>query len=327
MEEENKNVEQEPAVETPAVEPAPEVAPTEPVPAEQPVPEAAPVEQPVAEPVEPKKKGNGGLILLLLILVVGAGFAAWYFALGGKDVLAGKKEEPKQEEKKEEKKEEETKEEAKIVELKEEDVKEYESLINEVLYVKLDKDELSVNDLSNQDILFFGLNGMYDFKEKTKVNAEVVKSNIIKKLGSVNYMDENYLCRMDKRLLLSFKENGEYIVNTDHGGHGSYILRVYKYFQSAEENQDKGILTIKYKMIFLPFDDILVAVGFNTFATEKDAFNETNVLKSVNVPEDYKGTRDDLVKEVYDDNKDKIPVVTVTFEKDMTGNYVFKSIK
>jgi len=126
MEEDNKNLEQEPVAETPAVEPVPEVAPVESVPAEQPVPETAPVEQPVVAQEEPKKKGNGGLILILLILVIGGGFAAWYFALGGKDVLAGKKEEPKQEEKQEEKKEEEKKEETKEDDKKEEEKKEEE---------------------------------------------------------------------------------------------------------------------------------------------------------------------------------------------------------
>ena len=97
---------------TPAPEAQPvEVAPVVPVAAETPAPAETPAEPatepaPAAEPVtpapaEPKKKGKGGIILILLLLVVG-GFAAWYFALGGKDVLSGKKEEPKQEEKKEE---------------------------------------------------------------------------------------------------------------------------------------------------------------------------------------------------------------------------------
>ncbi len=79
MEEENKNVEEN-------------ITPVEPVQAEP----ATPAPEPA------KKKGKGGLICIVLLLLICGGFAAWYFALGGKDVLAGKKEEPKQEEKKEE---------------------------------------------------------------------------------------------------------------------------------------------------------------------------------------------------------------------------------
>lgn len=54
---------------------------------------------------EIKKKNNGVAFILVFIILVG-GFVTWYFAFGGKDILAGKKEEPKPEENQKETKEE-----------------------------------------------------------------------------------------------------------------------------------------------------------------------------------------------------------------------------
>ena len=343
MEEENKNVEQpvvdtsiptEP-VQTPVTEAPVESAPAPVDPVAQPEVAPAPVAEPAVAPAateEPKKKGKGGLIFLLLLLLVGGGFAGWYFALGGKDVLAGKKEEPKQEEKKEEKKEEEKKEEekkeetSKVKKVSEKAIENFVDLIDRIIYIRGTKTTFTSTDLTNQDILYFGvLNGQLRAKEEFTVSE---LDEIIKKsgLGDIEYKNETINCFCQKALFDYSEEQNKYVKSEKqhaHGGESS--LSNKKFFVDAELNEETGILTVNYKIIYGEIQGDLRHPNFNLYLNAQDASDQKNGIFTEEKEDGY-GTEEDY-KKAYDEFGDKTPVTTFYFKKGNTGNYSFVKVE
>ena len=316
----------EPVVETPA-EPAPEAAPAE-VPAESaPATEETPAPaEPVTVPVEEKKEETKKksspvlIIIMIIVLILGGAYAIWYFVLGGN----GSKEEPKKEEPKQQENENGKKEEAKPVALTEEDIKEYDLLMATMLMYQENKQGLKVEDLNNQQILDVGLMDIEG--SDSSFTKDALKASIEKKLGKVTYTDESIICAMDNLPIYVYDaENGTYTydgASHGHGGKGSPYK--YQYFQNAEKDETKGIITISYKYLYGNNPGDAGAPEATFYKTVKDANEKQNILfeDSTIEPEKVKEAAD----KTYEEKKAELPTTTFTFKKDDNGNYVFQEV-
>lgn len=286
--------------------------------------EPTPVEETLASPAPkgPNKKGKGGLLIVILLLVVGL-FAGWFFFLGGEEMLGLKKEEPKQESKQEQKNEEkEESEKVDIEKLTKEDISEYETLIDQILQIRLDKTELSAKELTNQQILKIGIYKLNNYNEEIK--KDQLKKAIVETLGNIEYKDEDYLCPEDNKAIKIYDSESEtYKQNTEHGGHGSQYFRLYKYFQDATKNDKDGIISISYKIMYGRYDGIS-GPGYTIYQNAKDSMSKENVLFDQLIESESEAKK--KIDEFYDANKDKFAVTTFTFTKDQSGNYVFKDV-
>ena len=335
MEEENKNIETQPASEIPVepipaepapVEPAPvEPAPVEPV-SEPPVPESpvlnpTPME-PVAGEEAPKKKSKLPIILLLIVLLAACGFAVWFFVLGGNGAKKENKEEPKQEEKKEEEQKPAAND---VVDLTEADIKGYEELMRAMLALRdhEPKSSLAVTDLDNQQILRFGISS--EFYEKGGFTAQELDDNIKKKLGNVEYTKETINCAICGSPDYTYSsETDEYKLNTEHPGHGGGSSFDYGlYF--IEAKQDNNSMTISYKIIYGEAMDDLGHASTNLYPTAKDSVDNTNGFYTPEAEKYYSPSSIDANE--LEELKGKTPTTTFYFNKDASGNYVFNKVE
>ena len=324
-------VEVAPVVETAtevAVETAQEVAPTETTSA--PVAEVAATEAtPEVKPEEKPKKSKAGLIVIILLLLVLAGFAVWYFVLGGN---GSKKEEPKNEPEQQNTKPE-VKEDT-IVNLTENDIKDYDTIFRYFIRIKDTKDVLETKDFSNQQILF----STHAINETTLAgkdfSAEDLKKAIQKLYGDVSYTDEDIKCTICGQTWYKYDETTKSYKYTPevygHGGEGG--LRFEYYFDNGTRNETKGTMEINLKVVYGDYQGDISGPNLNLYLNAKDArekkngVNEeakedpnTGNINGYDKPEDYKA--------VYDEHKDEIPVTTFYFEKDSSGYYGLKKVE
>ena len=339
----NQNVVTEEPVTQPVVEPVTEApAPVQEVP--------TPVASETPTPETPKKKGVP--LLLIALIVVLAGFAAWYFALGGKEVLSGKKEEPKEEEpikeetKKEEEKQVEPKEEEKQEEKKEEEKteenqnenKQEDNKQEEVTpKVEQEKDDLYkvveyfidyntsgktkivISELSSEELLRAALD-IGGVSKNDTISEEDMKAAVKKLFGDIPFNNESIKCRGCGNLdYIYSSENKNYTINKDHDGHGG-ANSVYNtiYFVSSGKNEAKGTITVNYKIIYAK---ILQDVSYwadddNFYPTITDMLNKTNGLYSTPVDPEI------TFAKVYEEFGDKIPTTKAIFKVDGENRYL-----
>ncbi len=313
------------------VTPMPEPVPTEPV-------QEQAVEGVVAEPAveQPKKKSKLPLILLLLIVLAAGGFAVWYFVLGGNgsksekqedkptEEKIGKDETEKDDGKKEESEDKEDK--VTVFPLEESEIKKYEEIMKQMVRLRREKSELNVSDISNQVLLRISIS---DLIKEGPVSKDALKAVIEKNYGNIEYTDEDIICTLENIPFIIYNsENGEYSYNPNHRAHGGDGIGAFYtnyYFQSAEQDETNGTLTIKYKILFgLYYEDVASKVPIY-YKNSTDSFNKTNeIFKDMTIePAKY----DETANQVYEQHKDELPITTFTFEKDKTtGNYVFRKV-
>lgn len=217
--------------------------------------------------------------------------------------------------------------EKKVVELKETDIKDYESIINYIIKIRGEETSYDVSKVTNQQMLVYGLSNAKQTGEKWA--KKDVKEAIGKAFGNKEYKDEDILCFVEKTPLYEYdSEKEEYFFTTKyehgHGGDGGYDR--YYFFQSAEKDEEKGILTIKYKIIYGIYQSDIVIPKLDLFTNAKDASEEVNQIYT-SKEGDYEEHKEEIVNKVYEENKDKLPTTTFIFEKDSSGNYAFKSVE
>lgn len=222
-------------------------------------------------------------------------------------------------------------EENRIVKLSEEDIKDYEDIMKYVLRVRYDKDSFTSKDFTNQQILMYGIS--YAEKEDDKYTKKAINEAITKAFGKIEYKDEDIICNIDKKPLYEYNSTTEsYAFTTKysyhgHGGEGDFDR--YYFFQEAERDEDKGILTVKYKIIYGIFQGDLMVPDIDLFLNAKDSIADKNKIYNMDDsnPIDDADKKKEIVNETYEKYRDEIPVTTVIYEKDSTGNYVFKSVE
>ena len=321
-------VETAPAPEQPApVESAPvvEAAPVEPVTPAEPT-EPAPEVITLPKPEEPKKKGKGGLIIVILLILALAGAGVWYFVLGGN---GSKKEEPKKDEEQKEDKKDDKKEEDKIIELKEEDIEDYDNLISYFIRIMDTKKKVEAKELNNQDILFSAYALELDQNEGY-FKTEDMKKAVQKVFGDIKYTDEPIKCRICGNALYKYDSEGqtyEQAPSEDHGHGGEGGLRFKYYFENGTRNETKGIQEINLKIVYGDVYGDVYGPNQNLYLTADDAKNSKNGVNTQIVDDEKGYDSDSDYKDAYDKHKDEIAITTFTFEKDSTGNYAFVKVE
>jgi len=217
-----------------------------------------------------------------------------------------------------------------IKKLTEEDVKIYEDIMDYALRIRYTKDELSVKDFTNQQILTFGAN--MDLTKDGKFTKKELRESIEETFGSIAYKDEDILCTIDNKpfyVYNSEKEEYSYATNVDHGhGAAGHFLK-YNYFQSAEKDETNGILTIKYKIMYGKYEDDMVSPIIELYLNQKDSLEKKNALymDDPNKPTEDETKRKEIIDKTYKDNEDKFAITTFTFEKGKKGVYAFKKVE
>ena len=222
-------------------------------------------------------------------------------------------------------------EENRIVKLSEEDIKDYEDIMKYVLRVRYDKDSFTSKDFTNQQILMYGIS--YAEKEDDEYTKKAINEAITKAFGNIEYKDEDIICNIDKKPLYEYNSTTETYrfttkySNHGHGGEGDFDR--YYFFQEAERDEDKGILTVKYKIIYGIYQGDLMVPDIDLFLNAKDSIADKNKIYDMddNSPIDDASKKKEIVDETYEKYRDEIPVTTVIYEKDSNGNYVFKSVE
>ena len=218
----------------------------------------------------------------------------------------------------------------KVVKLKEEDIKDYEDLMNYIIRIRGVKLSLNVKEITNQQLISYGL-GHAKEKDNKYLKADV-KEEIQKAFGDIDYKDENLLCSIDKEPFYEYdSEKEEYVYatkyNHGHGGEGGFDK--YMFFHDAEKDETNGTLTIKYKIIYGIYQSDIMVPDIDLFLTAQDASEHKNQIYDMddNNPVEDEAKRKEIVNKTYEEYKDKLTITTFIFEKDSKGNYGFKSVE
>ena len=315
----------EPVTEVKVEEPVTEATPVAPA---EPVTEAKTTEPETEAKVEEektKKKAISPIYIVLLLIAIG-GFAVWFFVLGGSKMLSGNYyDTPPEENKKEEKQEEkpvENKDSFKEVELSESEKDIVDNIVNYFITNNTDfKTSIEVSRLTNQEILqaaqYIG-----QIKEKS-VSEEEVDNKVHEIFGNVKYDHESIICKAcGKDWYIYSPEDKKYNYNDNHGHGGPSTIVSKMVLETAEKNEAKGLLKVKYKIVYGIISSGISHAPDNYYATVTDLNNQTNGLYPV-------GTEVIGVKnydDAYSDYKESIPYTTATFELD-NGNMYLKTIE
>ena len=281
---------------------------------------------------EPEKKGTSKILLLLLVIALSS-FAAWFFALGGKQLLMDEKEEPnieekqdkKEEEQPEEKQEEqEEKQDNNKVSLNEDKKKELYEIVDYFITNNTSaKTKIVISELSNQELLYATLrlrNSAFD-EEVSEDTLKIIVKNLF---GNVSFKNETIKCKICGRDLYSYSSsNKNYVKSNNHPGHGGgQIVDKSIYYESAEKDEAKGTITVKYKVVYSQFVDDLYSPPENYYPTITDMKNKTNGFYSNSVDQSSSITFDSVYKEFCD----KIPYTKAIFKVE-GANYYLQTIE
>lgn len=215
-----------------------------------------------------------------------------------------------------------------IVTLKEEDIKDYDTLIQYFIRIMDTKGILEAKDFSNQEILFSSY--ALELDNKGSFSSEDLKKAVQKVFGDVKYTDEPIKCRICGNALYKYDSEGktyEQAPSTDHGHGGEGGLRFKYFFENGTRNETKGTMELNLKIVYAEYMGDVYGPSQNLYLTAEDAAKTKNGVNPAPTDEEAGYGTDEDYKAVYDKYKDKIAVTTFTFEKDSTGNYGFKKVE
>ena len=176
-----------------------------------------------------------------------------------------------------------------------------------------------MDEINNQDLLLFALQKIGFVEEIKKSEIEEV---IKKYFGDVKIKHEDIDCPTEHDEKLYLYEDGKYIPNPEHGGHGgggnAYAAPFY--VSSAKEGD---VVNVNYKILYSNMcgDTCILNAYYRTY---EDSKNSENPVLEGDDSSDDPGVN--LTEKLYKSVEVKIPVTTFTFEKTDDG-YTLKSVK
>ena len=266
---------------------------------------------------EIKKSNNILVIVLCLIICLLVAFIAYdKLILNQKTNDKEENEKVKKEEKKTEKEPE--KEIEKGTELKESDVLDYITNINNVLVTFGDKVPLKTTDISNDEILEFAFwKAEWSGQQKTaqavaKVIEEIFGKDYSYKLGDIQ-------CFAGDGVIYKYNQaEGTYtrIGDHGHGGNGGFRPRIY----FVEGKQTSDTITIEAKVLYGEHcGDIC---GPTTDFYSKATTDRNEIIYHIKDESHY-----DDYDYVYNEVKDQLPITTFTLKKQSDGRFALTEIK
>ena len=180
----------------------------------------------------------------------------------------------------------------------------------------------SVDNITNQELLNYGLTGLYG---KDSFTTEEIEANIKKVFGnSITIKHENIICSIDKKSYYLYdKKSKTYSKSQEiHGHDGPGSLLGSKFYYVSTKIIDEKKIIIEAKVLYGPFcDGICSGGGIIYYTNYKDSENHANEI--IKVEEENATLTTDLYKSV----ESKIPITSYQFEKDATGSYNLISVK
>ena len=198
----------------------------------------------------------------------------------------------------------------KKIDLKETDVEDLLKRIDEMnsaLY-----ENYPINDITKlptRDVLSIGFNNIYG---AYYVSADYIENHIKYIIGNnVSVKHEDYLCSYDNIAFWKY-ENGYYIFNQEHPGHGGgHGYTINTFFKDAF--MTSNTVVINTNMLYEPASDTRGPVASYKDSPNSDKF----IIEGI--------SREDLKAE-YEKIKDTLPITTFTFKLSKMGGYNLKSV-
>ena len=257
------------------------------------------------EKKEIKKSNNVLVIVLCLIICLLVAFIAY------DKVIVNQKTNDKEENEKVKKEEKET-------ELKESDVLDHITNINNVLVTFGDKVPLKTTDISNDEILEFAFwKAEWSGEKKTaqavaKVIEDIFGKDYSYKLGDIQ-------CFLGDGVIYKYNQaEGTYsrVGEHGHGGNGGFRPRIY----FVEGKQTSDMITIKAKVLYGEhYGDTW---GPSTYFYSKATQKKDELLYHVEDESHYND-----YDFVYNEVKDQLPITTFIFKKQSDGRFALSEIK
>lgn len=202
-------------------------------------------------------------------------------------------------------------------------IKNIEEVYNPTLlaYVPLN----NISEIKNEDLFSLALKSKYYYnvpKEFSKNDLDETIKNYFGSKISINHKDQ--ICPYDKVALYVYDDTtGKYAYNDEHPGHGgpgSLTDNKLLYIDGEIKN---NIYTIKAKVFVGKYCKDTCGPNTLYYASYKDATENFNnpIIGEVNSENSF-----ELTKEIMEENKDKVPTTTYTFEKDSNNNFILVSI-
>lgn len=242
-----------------------------------------------------KKKSKAPVVILIVILfliaVAGSSFGGYYFG----STTSNNNGTPNVEKK----------------DLKESDVSDFLKRINAMNSSLCTSFPINdVKSLPTQNILSIGLGEVFG---TYSVSSDYIENYIKYVIGdNIAIKNEDYLCKLDKIAFYKY-ENGYYVFNTEHPGHGGgggYLVSTF--FRDA--NIEGDTVTINTNLLYEVSGDIM---GPTTTYYDGVGESKKTVLENIE--------RDNLKTE-YEKIKDILPITTYTFTRSELGGYNLESV-
>ena len=262
--------------------------------------------------MEEKKKGNTGLKVIIVILVLALIGCVGYICYDKGIIKLPKKEQ------KEEVKKEDTKHDKELSQGEIDDITDFAKELSNNFAAYYPLTDLSKID--NQELLFFALKriGYNELIKKDEIEAEINKY-----FGNINIKHQDIECPTSDEEPLYLYEEGAYVPNPNHFGHGmSQKPQAALFFVSGEKNKDE--VTANFKILYSNTcgDTCFLNSYYRSYF---DAVKGINPVLEGD-PDSEEGPGVNLTEELYKSVEVQIPVTTFKLTKTDTG-YTLKSVE
>lgn len=261
------------------------------------------------EKKEIKKSNNVLVIVLCLIICLLVAFIAY------DKLIVNQKANNKEENEKIKKEEKETE---KETELKESDVLDYITTLNDVLVSFGAEGSIKISDISNDKIIDFA------FKKAEWRGEKKTAQDIVKVIEDTFGKDFSYQlvdieCFLGDGVIYKYNQaEGTYSRVGEHGHGGIAGNRLKTYFVEGKQTSDT--ITIKAKVLYGEFcGDVC---GPSTYFYSKATHKKDELLYHVEDESHY-----DDYDFVYNEVKDQLPITTFIFKKQSDGRFALTEIK
>jgi hypothetical protein len=167
-----------------------------------------------------------------------------------------------------------------------------------------------VKSLPTQSVLSIGLGEVFG---TYSISSDYIENYIKYVIGdNISIKNEDYLCKLDKIAFYKY-ENGYYVYNQEHPGHGGgggYIVKTF--FKDAYIEKDT--VTINTNLLYEVTGDVM-----GPTSRYYDGVGEDKKIVLDEVDRDN-------IKAEYEKIKDTLPITTYTFKRSELGGYNLESV-
>jgi len=262
--------------------------------------------------VEKKKKGNKGLKVIIVILILALLGCIGYICYD-KGIIKLPKKETKEEVKKKDKND------NKLSQNELDDIMDFAKELSNNFAAYYPMEEKDFSKIDNQDLLYWTLKRI-GFKES--ITEKEIEAEVGKYFGNIEVKHEDIECPTDDEEPLYLHEDGRYVPNPNHFGHGSSSNPSAALFYLSSEKKNNEI-TVNYKILYSNTcnDTCILNAYYRKYEDAVKGFNP--VLEGD--PDSPDGPGVNLTDDIFKTVEVQVPVTTFKIEKTNKG-YLLKSV-